>query len=212
MRSAAFDLTLYLVAGEADCAGRPLEEVVTAAVRGGVTLVQLREKSAPEARQVAAARRLKALLAPAGVPLIVNDSLDVALAAEADGLHLGQDDSDPAAARAALGPSRILGLSVGTPEELARSDLSGVDYLGVGPVFATASKDDAGAAIGLEGLRDLRRRCDLPMVAIGGIKREQATAIAACGFQGVAVVSAICAAPDPAAAARDLLAAFRAGR
>ncbi len=202
--SPPFDLTLYLVAGSQDCAGRDLEAVVAAAVRGGVTLVQLREKSLPHGAIVESARRLKALLQPAGVPLLVNDHLDVALAAEADGLHLGQEDLDAAAARAALGPGKILGLSAGDAEEARRVDPSLADYVGIGPAYATGSKADAGAAIGLAGLRDLRARLDLPLVAIGGINAENAAEVMTSGVQGVAVVSAICAAEDPEAAARAL--------
>ncbi len=199
-----FDLTLYLVAGSEDCAGRDLEEVIVAAVRGGVTLVQLREKAMPHDAIVEAARRLKARLRPAGVPLIINDHLDVALAAEADGLHLGQEDLDAAAAREALGPGKILGLSAGDADEAKRVDPTLADYAGIGPAYATGSKADAGAAIGLAGLRDLRHRLDLPVVAIGGINETNAAEVMTCGVQGVAVVSAICAAADPEAAARAI--------
>ncbi len=203
-RRPPFDLTLYLVAGAQDCAGRDLEAVVAAAVRGGVTLVQLREKDLPHDAIVESARRLKALLQPAGVPLIVNDHLDVAVAADADGLHLGQEDLNAAAAGAALGSGKILGLSAGDPEEAQRVDPALVDYVGIGPAYATGSKADAGAAIGLAGLRDLRDRLDLPLVAIGGINADNAAEVMTSGVQGVAVVSAICAADDPEEAARAI--------
>ncbi len=206
----AFDLTLYLVAGEEEIAAggsaRSLDEVVLAAVRGGVTLVQLREKAKPRAAVIASARRLKALLAPHRVPLIVNDDL------EADGLHLGQDDMDPREARAALGPEKLLGLSAGNPREAGAIDPELVDYAGVGPAYATGTKADAGAAIGLAGIRGLRSRLSLPLVAIGGIRAENATAVMACGVEGVAVVAAICAAPDPKAAARELRALIDAAK
>lgn len=207
-----FDLTLYLVIGSDVVGGRALTDVVAAAVEGGVTLVQLREKAVPLEGMVERARALKALLAPLGVPLIVNDHLEVALAAEADGLHLGQDDGDPRAARAALGPERILGLSAGDPDEAAKVDPAIVDYAGIGPAYATGSKADAGDAIGLSGLRRLRACLDLPLVAIGGIDAEKAAAVMTTGVQGVAVVSAICAAADPEAAARRLRHAIEAGR
>lgn len=202
---AVFDLSLYLVAGGADVGDRPLVEVVEAAVRGGVTLVQLREKELAEAEMTALARRLKAVLRPFGVPLIVNDRLEVALAAGADGLHVGQDDLAPAAARAALGPDRILGVSAGNRAEAATADPSLVDYVGVGPVYSTASKADAGSAIGPAGLEALRRQLDpLAVVAIGGIGEGAVAEVLSCGVAGLAVVSAICAAADPEAAAQAL--------
>lgn len=200
----AFDLSLYLVAGSDALAGRDLADLVAAAVRGGVSLVQLREKAMAAEPMIARARALKALLAPLNIPLIVNDRLDVALAAEADGLHLGQDDLAPAAARAQLGPDKILGVSAGDAQEAATVDPALVDYVGVGPVYPTGSKADAGAAIGLAGLTAMRRLLSLPMVAIGGIQAGQAAEVMACGVEGVAVVSAICAAADPEAAARAL--------
>ncbi len=203
-RRRAFDLSLYLIAGRQALGGRPLNEVVDAAVRGGVTLVQLREKDADEERMIELARELKAVLAPHGVPLIVNDRLEVALAAEADGLHVGQDDLAPAEARRALGPGKILGTSAGNAEEAATVDPALVDYVGVGPVYATGSKHDAGPAIGLAGLADLRGRLALPMVAIGGISADSAGEVMATGVEGIAVVSGICSAADPEAAARTL--------
>lgn len=207
-----FDLTLYLVAGPSDVRGRPLEEVVMAAVEGGVTLVQLRDKHLPDAQMTACARRLVDLLTPRGIPLIVNDRVAVAAEAGAAGVHLGPDDGDAAAARARLGPAAIVGVSAGTPEEVALVDPRVADYAGVGSVYPTMSKADAGAAIGLEGLTRLRRRLPLPVVAIGGISLETARAVAACPVEGLAVVSAICGADDPKAAAERLRAAIAAGR
>lgn len=200
----AFDLTLYLVVGTADVGGRDLTDVVAAAVRGGVTLVQLREKDRPSDAVAVTATALKALLTPLGVPLIVNDDVEAALAAGADGVHLGQDDGDPVAARAALGPDRIIGLSAGDAAEARTVDPAIVDYAGVGPAYITGTKADAGAAIGPAGLRAMRQRLALPIVAIGGITADTAADVMRCGVDGVAVVSAICAAPDPEAAARRL--------
>ena len=198
------DLRLYLVVGAADLDGRGLPAVVEAAVRGGVTLVQLREKSLSEAEVVSAARALKRLLAPHGVPLVINDHPAAVPASGADGLHVGQDDLPPAEARAIIGPDKILGVSAGNPEEAGIVDPALVDYVGVGPVRVTGTKADAGAAIGLEGLRQMRGLLALPMVAIGGIRREDVAGIMATGVEGVAVVSAICAAEDPEAAAAAL--------
>ncbi len=210
--SPAFDLSLYLIAGVDDVGDRALERVVASAVAGGVTLVQLREKTAPRETVIARAKALRAILAPHGIPLIINDDLEVARAAEAEGLHLGQDDIDPREARAALGPGKILGLSAGDAEEAKTVDPAVVDYVGVGPAYVTASKADAGAAIGPDGLRAMRNRLALPMVAIGGIGLAQAAAVMATGVEGIAVVSAICGAADPEAAARDLRATIDAAR
>ena len=208
----SFDLTLYLVAGSDAVAGRDLVQVVEAALRGGVTLVQLREKTAPRATVIESARALKAMLDRHRVPLIINDDLEVALAVDAAGLHLGQDDMDPADARAALGPDRIIGLSAGNAAEAARVDPAIVDYAGVGPAYVTGSKADAGDAIGIKGLSDLRARLALPLVAIGGISAANAAEVMTTGVDGVAVVSAICAAPDPESAARQLRRAIESGR
>jgi thiamine-phosphate pyrophosphorylase len=203
-----FDPRLYLVIGEADCAGRPLGQVLRAAIDGGVTLVQLREKSLPREDFIQRAREVKALLIPRGVPLIINDDLDVALASGADGLHLGQDDMEPARARANLGPDALLGVSVGSLGELAATNLSGCDYVGCGPVYATATKDDAGAAIGPEGLAlvagEVKEKAGLPTVGIGGISLSRVAALEGSGAAGIAVVSAIAGAPDPGEAARAL--------
>lgn len=204
-----FDPSLYLIVGTDAVGGRDLVGLVTAAVEGGVTLVQLREKAVPFAETVALARALKAALAPHGVPLIVNDDVQMALAAQADGLHVGQDDLAPAAARAAIGPDRLLGLSVGNLAEArlvdpALVDPALVDYVGVGPVYPTGTKPDAGAAIGLDGVAALRARLTLPLVAIGGIQAANAAEVLASGVDGLAVVSAICGAPDPARAASEL--------
>ncbi len=207
-----FDLSLYLIAGSDAVGDRSLLEVVAAALRGGVTLVQLRDKSASDADLIEQGRALEALLAPQGVPLIINDRVAVAAACGAAGVHLGQDDLSPSEARAALGPDRILGVSAGLPEEMAIVNPELVDYVGVGPVYGTGTKADAGAAIGLDGLQDMRRRIASPVVAIGGIDEARAAAVMACGVEGVAVVSAICAADDPEQAARGLRSAVEQGR
>jgi thiamine-phosphate pyrophosphorylase len=203
-RRRPLDPRLYLVAGTDAVGGRDLLDLVSAAVAGGVTCVQLREKAMAEAEFIRLARALKARLAPLDVPLIINDSLTVALAAGADGLHLGQDDLPAKEARAALGPERILGLSAGNLTEARRVDAALVDYVGVGPVFPTGTKADAGAAIGLDGVAALRAYFTLPLVAIGGIQESNAADVARCGVEGLAVVSAICGAQDPEAAARGL--------
>jgi len=199
------DLRLYLVLGSQDCGGRALADVAAEAVAGGVTLVQLREKLLDTQRMAELARALIALLRPQGVPLIVNDDLEATLASGAEGLHVGQDDPPPAVVRLRLPPDRILGLSVGNAAEAATADPALVDYVGLGPVFATPTKGDAGQPLGIAGLAALRRLVPaLPAVAIGGIKQDQAAAVMAAGVQGLAVVSAIAGAADPRAAARAL--------
>ncbi|MEQ6917744.1 thiamine phosphate synthase [Halomonas aquatica] len=196
------DLSLYLITDRGLCAEHGLVETVVAAVRGGVTLVQLRDKHASDAELVDQARRLKAALTGTGVALIINDRLEVALAAGADGLHIGQDDGDVAEARAALGPQAILGLSVQTHDQLACIDPSALDYLGLGPVFATPSKHDHAEPLGFEGLAALAAASPLPSVAIGGLKAEHLAATWGAGAEGLAVISAICGTPDPEMAAR----------
>jgi thiamine-phosphate pyrophosphorylase len=187
--------------------GRALEDIVAAAVRGGVTLVQVREKECSTRDFVALARSLKRVLAPAGVPLIINDRADVAMAACADGVHVGQSDMDCRDVRQLLGPHAIVGLSVETAEQALQAVNLPIDYLGVGPIFATPTKPDAAPAWGLGQLAALRRRTQQVLIAIGGIHAGNATQVREAGADGIAVVSALCAAPDPESAARDLLAA-----
>ncbi|MEX0922906.1 MAG: thiamine phosphate synthase [Rhodovibrionaceae bacterium] len=208
----AFDLRLYLVLGSQDTAPGRLEDTLRAALAGGVTLLQLREKNAGSEQTVALGKRIKAILDPLGVPLIVNDDIEAARALGAAGVHLGQDDLPAAEARKLLGPDSIVGVSTGTPEEARRIDMSQVDYLGIGPVFATSTKADAGDAIGAEGIRAVLETAPLRSVAIGGITAENAASCIAAGAEGVAVVSAICGAADPEAAARRLRAAVAGAR
>ncbi len=196
------DLSLYLVTDPGLCASHGLEETVVAAVRGGVTLVQLRDKHASDGELIDQARRLKTALAGSGVPLIINDRLAVAVESGADGLHIGQDDGEVAAARAALGETAILGLSVQTLDQMARIDPQALDYLGLGPVFATPSKHDHASPLGFEGLATLVAASPLPSVAIGGLKAEHVAPVRRAGADGLAVISAICGQPDPEAAAR----------
>jgi thiamine-phosphate pyrophosphorylase len=196
------DLSLYLVTDPGLCATHGLVETVKAAVRGGVSVVQLRDKHASDSELIDQARHLKAALTGSGVPLIINDRLEVALASGADGLHIGQDDGDVAAARAALGKEAILGLSVQNHDQLARLDPAALDYLGFGPLFATSTKGDHAKPLGFEGLASLVAASPLPAVAIGGLKAEHAGQVRAAGAKGPAVVSAICGQADPEAAAR----------
>lgn len=207
-----FDLSLYLVTDRPLCGGRELLDVTAAAVAGGATLVQLREKDADTRDFVALARALKELLDRFAVPLLINDRLDVALASGAAGVHVGQKDMRVEDVRAILGTGAIVGLSVETPE-LARAALGlPIDYLGAGPVFATTTKKDAAPVLGLEGLAGVVAEASaagLPVVGIGAIGPGRAAQVVQAGAAGVAVVSALCAAPDPRAAAEALLAEVR---
>ncbi|HLT02476.1 MAG TPA: thiamine phosphate synthase, partial [Geminicoccaceae bacterium] len=182
---------------------RPLADVVAAAVRGGVTLVQMRDKHAGGRAMLEAARALKAVLDPHGVPLIVNDRVDVAHAAGA-GCHVGQSDLPADAARAILGPDPILGVSLDHPDQLREVEESLVDYVAYGPFAATATKTDAGAPVGADGLVVVRKMTMLPLVAIGGIDSRNVAEAVRVGADGIAVVSAIMAADDPEAASREL--------
>ena len=200
----SLDLSTYLVADPDLCGQRGVRDTVLAAVSGGVTAVQLRDKDAPADTLHRLAAELLRALDGTGVPLLVNDRLDVALAVGAHGVHLGQDDRDVEEARSLAGPQVLIGLSVSTPDEMSAATAlrhGTVDYLGVGPVFATATKTDAQEPLGIEGLADLCRRTSLPCVAIGGIHAGNADAVRGAGVDGIAVVSAICTAPDPREAA-----------
>lgn len=197
-------LKLYLVTDSAMCAQIGLVEVVTASVRGGVTSVQLRDKTASTSDRITAARALKQALIGSGVPLIINDDIDAALATDVEGVHLGQDDVSVTEARARLGPERIIGLSCETADHVRAANLSTVDYLGLGTVFPTASKADHKPSIGFDGLTALANLAALPRVAIGGLKPGHAANVLAAGCDGMAVVSAICGQADPERAARAL--------
>lgn len=205
-----FDLSLYLVLDPDLCGGaegmlRTTEE----ALEGGVTIVQLRAPTWKKRALAACARDLLEMLRPRGIPLIINDHADVAAAVGADGLHVGQDDLSSADARRIIGPDMILGLSAGNVDEVRGVDPALVDYLGIGPVWATATKKDAGAAVGLDGLAALRAATPLPVVAIGGIGASNAADVMRTGVDGIAVVSAICGQASPRTAAENLLAQLR---
>ena len=205
------DWRLYLVTDRGLARGRSIAWVVEAAVRGGATAVQLREKSCSTRDFVRLGRELKSLLAAHQVPLIVNDRVDLALEIGADGVHIGQHDMDPRRARSLLGPDAIIGLSIETIEQARAAASLDVDYLGVGPVFATATKTDAAPPLGLAALAEIRAITRHAIVAIGGIGLENARQTIVSGADGVAVVSAICAADDPERAARELRQAIDAG-
>lgn len=199
------DLSVYLVLDPDLCGGaQGMIDTTRAAVQNGATCVQLRAPQWKKRALVECGRALKALLTGTGVPLIINDHADVCLAVNAEGLHVGQDDLSPEDARAIIGNDRVLGLSVSTMEELRQVDAALVDHLGIGPIFSTATKKDAGSALGIEGFAALARAKPCPVVAIGSVKTPIVADLIHAGADGVAVVSAICGRPDPAAAAHEL--------
>ena len=200
------DLSLYALLDPAVAGGRPLAELARL-VAGHATLVQLRDKHGSTRALVEEARRLRALLEP--VPFVVNDRVDVALAAEADGVHLGQDDMTAAEARLLLGKTAIIGLSVKTVAQAREAPLELIDYVAIGGVYATTSKDNTAAPIGIAGLREVvgavrMREPDFPICAIAGIDAGNAAEVIAAGADGVAVISALSRASDPRQAAREL--------
>ncbi len=206
------DWTLYVVTDRPLARGRPLEQVVEAALRGGATVIQLREKEATTREFIALGQRLRELCRAYHVPLIINDRVDVALAIEAEGVHVGQDDMPVALARRLLGPDKIVGATASTPEEARQAEADGADYLGCNAVFYTPTKTDTGTPLGVEGFRRLVQAVSIPVVAIGGIKASNAAELIRAGAAGVAVVSAVMAADDPEAAARELCQVVRAAR
>lgn len=195
---------IYLVTGRSLCSPRPLEAIVLQAVDGGVAYVQLREKDVSTCFFVQEAKRIKKLLSSYKIPLIINDRVDVALACGAEGVHIGQEDMPFAIARKLMGPKAIIGLSVEDWGDVEESQKIDVDYIGVSPVFPTPTKTDTKGAWGLSGLAKIKAFSRHQLVAIGGINESNAREVIAAGADCIAIVSAICAAPDPAAATRNL--------
>ena len=205
------DLSLYLVTDDGS-RGADVAALVARAIEGGVTCVQVRDKAGSTRRFVARVHEVLAVARPKGVAVLVNDRLDVALATDADGLHVGQDDLDPRTAHALLGSERILGVTAGDPQAARRAADDGADYVGSTAVFPTPTKADAGAPIGVLGLAAIVRAVRLPVVGIGGIDRTNAAGVMTAGVAGIAVVNAICGAADPRLAAEELARIVRASR
>ena len=202
------DLSLYICVGPSHCPDGQIVETALASVRGGVTLVQLRDKTSGTRAMVDCARALVAALTPHGVPLLVNDRVDVALAAGAAGVHLGQEDMDAVDARHLLGSGAIIGLTVKNAAQAEAAPVDVLDYVSFGGVFPTGSKHNPDTPIGIAGLetlvRILRGRADMPLCAIAGIGRDNAADVIGAGTDGVCVVSAITHDPDPTASAREI--------
>jgi len=195
------DYSLYLVTDRALSLGRSNLEVIQAAVRGGVTLVQLREKEATTKEFYQEGLKIRAYLKARDIPLIINDRIDMALALDAEGVHLGQEDMPIDAARKILGPQKIIGASVFTPEEAKIAEALGADYLGLSPIFVTETKPELTQHLGIKGIPLLKEAVKIPVVGIGSMSESNAYEAVKAGLDGVAVVSAICSREDPRAAA-----------
>lgn len=202
---------LYVVLDTTASAGRDLDEILAAAIAGGAEMIQLREKTEPSGTIFPIAQRLRARCRAAGVPFIVNDRVDLAMAVEADGVHLGQEDLPPAAARALMKPGMILGLSTHSETQAEAAQAAGADYVAVGSMFPTTTKPIK-HLVGPVLARRVRPFVQVPLIGIGGITPENVGEVIKAGCDGVAVISAVCAAPDPRAAARRFAAAIAAAR
>ncbi len=198
------DYSLYLVTDRGLSLGRSTLEIVQAAVAGGVSCVQLRENHCSTREFLNEAHSLQEFLHSKNIPLIINDRVDVALAIGADGVHLGQKDMPIGDARKLLGNKIIIGISAESVDDAVFAEAQGADYVGISPVFTTTTKKDIAPPLGLEGIREIRRKVRLPLLAIGGIHQDNATAVLQAGADGIAVVSAIVSAQCPATAAKVL--------
>ncbi len=204
MKRKNIDYSLYLVTDRGLARGRSTLDIVKAAVSGGVTCVQLREKDCSTLEFIEQALAIKNFLQARQVPLIINDRLDVALAVAADGVHLGQSDMPLEMAQKIVGPSMLIGISAESVQGAVEAEKGGADYLGVSPIYATPTKTDTAPPLELEGLREIRKRVKIPLVAIGGLNKSNAAEVIRNGADGVAVVSAIIAADDPETSAMNL--------
>ena len=203
------DYSLYLVTDRSLSRGRDTMQIVQAAVRGGVTCVQLREKSCSTRDFIEEARRISDFLKEHHLPLIINDRIDVAMAVGAEGVHLGQTDMPLETARTILKKDMIIGISAESVEDAVEAEKGGADYISVSPVFSTSTKTDTAPPLGLEGISTIRRHVRIPVVGIGGINKENCAQVIRHGADGVAVVSAIVSSADPEKEARELLEIIR---
>jgi thiamine-phosphate pyrophosphorylase len=199
------DWRLCFIADSEAAAGRDFLQLIGEAVDGGATIVQLRGKKRTSREFLEVGIKAVRLLRPKKIPLIINDRVDIALACEADGVHLGQDDMPLPYARRILGRDRIIGISVATSAEAEAAEKDGADYVGAGPVFGTLSKKDIGPLLGLEGLRLIREKVKIPILAIGGISVTNVADAISAGADGVAVISAITAAANSKKAAAEII-------
>jgi len=201
---AKLDVSLYFITGDKFSRGKTVTRVVREAIRGGATVVQLREKEFTARRLIEVGREIRQITREHDVTFIVNDRVDVAFAVDADGVHLGQDDLPLTVARNILGPEKLVGVSTHSLEQALQAQKEGADYIGVGPVFETHTKYDVCPTVGLELVRQVSQVVTIPKVAIGGIKAHNAADAMASGADGIAVITAVAAAPNPEQAAREL--------
>ena len=206
------DLTLYILTDKDLSLGRSDEEVVSEAIRGGATIVQYRQKTGDARQMMDEAIKLGDICRESSVLFIVNDHLDVAIESGADGVHLGQDDQDTASARKIAESDFIIGVSVRTPEESARAEDSGADYLAANGVFFTSTKTDFGEPLGIDGLRELCGATELPVVAIGGINSRNAADVIRAGADGIAVISYVVSHEDIQGRCASLIESVEEGR
>lgn len=197
------DYSLYLVTDRSFLGGKSIEEAVEEAIKGGVTLVQVREKDASSREFYEVALKVKEVTDKYKVPLIIDDRLDIAQAVDASGVHLGQSDLPLKLARNILGKDKIIGISVGNVAEAKEAEAAGADYVGIGTIFFTGTKKDIKTPIGIEGLTEIVENIKIPSVAIGGINQENAKAVLRSGTNGVAVISAILGKKDIRGAAEE---------
>jgi thiamine-phosphate pyrophosphorylase len=204
IKNSSTDYSLYLVTDRNLAGSRPLCQIVEAAIRGGVTIVQYREKCAGTRQMIEEARSIRDLCHTHNIPFIINDRLDIALAVNADGIHIGQEDMPASLVRKILGPEKIIGVSVENPHQALTAISEGADYVGASPIYSTPVKPDASNPIGIPGLQEIVRICSIPVVAIGGLNISNAASILQAGATGIAVVSAIINAENVEQAARKL--------
>jgi thiamine-phosphate pyrophosphorylase len=199
------NIDLYVVTDQKLSKGRPVEEVITRTIDGGAQAIQYRDKKATTKQMLEAGFRLRQLTKERQIILIINDRVDIAVAVDADGVHLGQDDLPIATARKLFGYDKIIGISVSSIEQAFAAEQAGADYLGLSPIFTTPTKPDAGTGLGLEFIRQVREKVGIPLVAIGGINAENVAAVIQAGADCAAVVSAVVSAEDIEQAARELV-------
>ena len=203
MRKEDIDYSVYLVTDRRNKTDEEFLNIIEEAIKGGTTIVQLREKTASTKEFYELALRVKEITSRYGVPLLINDRIDIALAVDSEGVHIGQDDMPADIAREIIGEDKILGVSASTVEEAKKAEIDSADYIGSGAVFPTATKDDADS-VSKEELKEIVDSIDIPVVAIGGITVENANTLKGSGIAGFSVVSAIMSAEDPKEASRKL--------
>ena len=203
MKKEDIDYSVYLVTDRRDKTDEEFLNIIEEAIKGGTTIVQLREKTASTKEFYDLALRVKEITSRYGVPLLINDRIDIALAVDSEGVHIGQDDMPADIAREIIGDDKILGVSASTVEEAKKAEIDSADYIGSGAVFPTATKDDADS-VSKEELKEIVDSIDIPVVAIGGITVENAHTLKGSGIAGFSVVSAIMSAEDPKEASEKL--------